>query len=133
MLTRLYPFLDPAHITPDLVRRLRALADDAARLLHSRSISPVLLKGSPPRGYAIAQTPPGLQLIGRVSGHRRLGERMAATSPLWFADPDGAWVRTLSRLYRLGSPADPDDFHRIMAATAKSRAGEDDDSSEGAT
>jgi hypothetical protein len=134
MLTRLYPFLDPAHITPDLVRRLRALADDAARLLHSCSISPVLLKGSPLlEDYPIAQTPPGLQLIGRVSGHRRLGERMAATSPLWFADPDGAWVRTLSRLYRLGSPADPDDFHRIMAATAKSRAGEDDDSSEGAT
>jgi hypothetical protein len=134
MLTRLYPFLDPAHITPDLVRRLRALADDAARLLQSRSISPVQLKGSPLlEDYVTAQTPLGLQLIGHVSGHPRIGERMVATSPLWFADPDGAWVRTLSRFYRLGSPADPDDFRRIMAATSESQAGEDDDLSEGAT
>jgi hypothetical protein len=131
MLTQLYPFLDPAHITPDLVRRLCALTDDAARLLHSRSVSPVLLKGSPLlEDFVIAQTPLGLQLIGHVSGHPRLGDRMAATSPLWFADPDGAWVRTLSRFYRLGPPTNPDDLRRIMAATAESSAGEDDASSE---
>jgi hypothetical protein len=133
MLTHLFPFLDPTHITPDLVRRLRVLADDAARLLHSRSVSPVLLKGSPLlEDFVIAQTPLGLQLIGHVSGHPRLGDRMATTSPLWFADPDGAWVRTLSRFYRLGPPADPDDLRRIMAATAESYAGCDDDSSESA-
>jgi hypothetical protein len=134
MLTHLFPFLDPVHITSDLVRRLRALADDAARLLHNRSVSPVLLKGSPLLGdFVIAQTPLGLQLVGHVSGHPRLGDRMAATSPLWFADPDGTWVRTLSRFYRLGPPADPDDLRRIMAAAPESHAGEDDDSSEGAT
>jgi len=132
MLTHLFPFLDPINITPDLVRRLRALADDAARLLYSRSVSPVLLKGSPLlEDFVIAQTPFGLQLIGRVTGHPLLGDRMAATSPLWFADPDGTWIRTLSRFYRLGPPADPNDLRRIMTATAESCAGEDDDSSEG--
>lgn len=134
MLTHLFPFLDPVNITPDLVRRLRALADDAARLLHSRSVSPVLLRGSPLlEDFVIAQTPLGLQLVGRVTGHPRLGDRMAATAPLWFADPDGAWIRTLSRFYRLGPPANPDDLRRTMAATAESHTGEDDDSSEGAT
>lgn len=133
MLTHLFPFLDPVNITPDLVRRLRALADDASRLLHSRSVSPVLLKGSPLlEDFVIAQTLLGLQLVGRVTGHPLLGDRMVATSPLWFADPDGAWVRTLSRFYRLGPPADPDDLRRIMAAAPESHASEDDDSSEGA-
>jgi hypothetical protein len=44
MLTKLYPFLDPACITPDLVRRLRHLADDAARLQYGRPVSPALLR-----------------------------------------------------------------------------------------
>jgi hypothetical protein len=134
MLTHLFPFLDPVHITPDRVRRLRVLANDAARLQHSRSVSPVLLKGSPLlEDFVIAQTPLGLQLVGRVTGHPRLGDRMAATAPLWFADPDGAWVHTLSRFYRLGHPANPDNLRRMMAATAEPHAGEDDDSSKGST
>jgi hypothetical protein len=132
MLTESFPFLDPRTITPDLVHRLRALADDAARLQHSRSPSPALLKAAPLiEDFVIAQTPLGLQLIGHVSGHPRLGDTMAATSPLWFADPNGTWVRTLSRFYRLGTPARPEDIKRIMAATGQSFADEEDASSEG--
>ena len=81
--------------------------------------------------FVIAQTPLGLQLIGHVSGHPQLGDTMAATSPLWFADPNGTWVRTLSRFYRLGTPARPEDIKRIMVATGESFADEDDASSEG--
>lgn len=132
MLTESFPFLDPLYITPELVHRLRALADDAARLRHSRSISPVLLSAAPLiEDFVNAQTPLGLQLIGHVSGHPRLGDQMAATSPLWFADPDGTWVRTLSRFYRLGSPADPREMRRMVTAIAGSSLDEDDESSEG--
>ena len=132
MLTKLYPFLDPAHITPDLVRRLRHLADDAARLQYGREVSPALLRQAPLMDeFVIAQTPLGLQLVGHVSGHPRLGDTAAATSQLWFADPKAMWVRTLSRFYRLGSPAGPDDIKRIMARAAEAFTSEDDASSEG--
>ncbi len=131
MLTQMFPFLDPTHITPDLVRRLRALADDAARLQHMRPVSPVLLQDAPlMEDWVIAQTPLGLQLMGHVTGHPRLGDRMTVTSPLWFADPDGNWVRTLSRFYRLGPPGNPDDLRDILTRAAGSDAGEDDGSSE---
>lgn len=114
MLTKLYPFLDPAHITPDLVRRLRHLADDAARLQHGRPVQPALLREAPRMDeFVIAQTPLGLQLVGRVSGHPRLGDTTAATSQLWFADPR--------------------EMRQMMAAMAESVTGEDDDSSGGAT
>jgi hypothetical protein len=132
MLTKLYPFLDPTHITPDLVRRLRHLADDAARLQYGRPVSPASLRQAPRMDdFVIAQTPLGLQLVGRVSGHPRLGDTTAATSQLWFADPKGGWVRTLSRFYRLGLPAGPDDVERIIARTAETLTGEDDGASEG--
>lgn len=134
MLTEFFPFLDPRYITPDLVHQLRALADDASRLQHSRSPSPALLKQAPLiEDFVIAQTPHGLQLIGHVSGHPLLGDRAVATSPLWFADPEGIWVRTLSRFYRLGTPARPEDIKRIMTATEESFAEDDDESSEGAS
>jgi hypothetical protein len=132
MLTQLYPFLDPIHINADLVRRLRMLADDATRLQQTRSVSPALLQSAPLiHEWLIAQTPAGLQLIGDISGHPRLGDRMAVTSPLWFADPDGRWVRTLSRFYRIGAPADPDTMRQVLTTMAETYATEDDDNSEG--
>jgi hypothetical protein len=51
-------------------------------------------------------TPAGPRLIGQVTGHPRLGDRPVMTSPLWAADPASQWVRTTSRFYRLGEPAD---------------------------
>ncbi|WP_438275830.1 DUF6634 family protein [Nitrobacter sp.] len=108
MLTQLFPLLDPVHATSDLVLRLRALADDAAHLQHVRSVSPALLRSAPLLKFWVpALRPEGLRLIGQVTGHPLIKGRMIMTSPLWFADPAGRWVRTLSRYYRLGPPANP--------------------------
>ncbi|ABE64500.1 hypothetical protein Nham_3780 [Nitrobacter hamburgensis X14] len=107
MLTQLYPFLDPSHITAGLIDRLRVLADDAA---HLQSVSPSLLQTAPLLEYWVpVQRPEGVRLIGQVE------DRMIITSPLWFADPSGTWIRTLSRFYRLGSPANPGEASLISS------------------
>jgi hypothetical protein len=54
----------------------------------------------------------GVHLVGRVTGHPLQGDRKIATSPVWFADPDGTWARTLSRYYRLAPPLHRDDALR---------------------
>ena len=70
MLMQQFPFLDPIHATPDLVARLRALADDAARLQQTRSISPARLQTAPLLKYWVPlRRSEGLRLIGQVSGH----------------------------------------------------------------
>jgi hypothetical protein len=115
MLTARFPFLDPAQIAPDLARRLRMLADDCERLELGRSVSPILLQKAPLlEDWFPTVTPMGVQLVGHVTGHPLRGDRPAATSPVWFADPGGTWVRTLSRYYRLGPPLRNDDVHRIL-------------------
>jgi hypothetical protein len=121
LLTRL--FLDPAHITPDLAPRLRALADDCERLQSGHSISPALLQKAPLlKDWVPAMTPAGVRLAGVVTGHPVHGDRAAVTSPVWFADPKGTWVRTLSRFYRLGPPLDDDDIRRIVTGMATPNA-----------
>jgi len=62
--------------------------------------------------------------LERATGHPIHGDRRVMTTQVWFADPDGAWIRTLSRFYRLGAPADLDDISRILTAS-HSRAGGD--------
>jgi hypothetical protein len=122
MLTRLFPFLDPTHVTPDLGRRLRALADDCDRLERGRPVPPVLLQKAPLlTDWVPALTPQGVQLIGHVTGHPLLGDCAAATTPLWLADPDGAWARSLSRFYRLGPPLDRDDIRSVLTRMTTSR------------
>jgi hypothetical protein len=117
VLTQLFPFLDPAHITPDLARRLRALANDCDRLEFGRPVSPIMLQTAPVlEDWVPAVTPEGLRLIGYASGHPVHGDRIVMTAPLWFADPDGGWVRSLSRFYRLGPPANSDDIRRILTS-----------------
>jgi hypothetical protein len=132
MLTHLFPFLDPAHVTPDLAHRLRALADDCDRLEFGRPVSPIMLQAAPLlKDWVPAVTPAGVRLIGYAGGHPIHGDRRVMTSPLWFADPDGGWVRTLSRFYRLGRPADPNDIRRTLASASKSDTpGNNDDTSE---
>jgi hypothetical protein len=110
MLTQLYPFLDPSHITAGLIDRLRALADDAAHLQRTRMAFPSLLQTAPFLEYWVpVQRPEGVRLVGQVE------DRMIITSPLWFADPGGTWIRTLSRSYRLGPPANPGEASLISS------------------
>ena len=117
MLTQMFPFLHPAAVSSDLVGKLRALADDCEHLCQRRSVSPFVLDAAPRLDDWVAmQTSLGIQLMGQVSGHPLLGDRAAVTSPLWIADPQGRWVRTLSRFYQLGSPPNPADIHRVMAS-----------------
>ncbi|WGS18639.1 MULTISPECIES: DUF6634 family protein [unclassified Bradyrhizobium] len=113
MLTQLFPFLDPSHVTPDLSGRLRDLADDCNRLELGRSVLPLLKQAPLLDDWVPVLTRQGVQLVGRVTGHPILGDCTAATTHLWFADPDGAWVRTLSRFYRLGPPLDRADVRRF--------------------
>lgn len=123
MLTRQFPFLDPARIEPNLTRRLR-MADDVERLELGRRVSPILLQKAPLlEDWFPTVTPLGVQLVGHVTGHPLRGDRAIATSPLWFADPDDTWVRTLSRFYRLGPPLPPDDIHRVLTRMMASNAG----------
>jgi hypothetical protein len=126
MLTHLFPFLDPAQITSCLARRLRALSDDCGRLEFERHVSPILLQKAPLlENWVPAITPDGVKLIGHASGHPVHGDRIVMTTALWFADPDGNWVRTLSRFYRLGPPANSDEIRRIL--TRVMTTGDDDD------
>ena len=105
MLTRLFPFLDPDHITDELLWRLRSLADDCSSLERNPVLSPTLLQAAPLLDdYRPVLTPQGVRLIGQVSDHPLLGSSLAMTSQVWLADPKGQWVRTLSRFYRLGRP-----------------------------
>ncbi len=103
MLVRTYPFLDPRRISHAISASLQSLADDCARLERDVSFVADRLRGAPFLDqYAPVVSPLGLQLVGQVSDHPLLGSRTIITSQLWFADPDGGWVRTLSRFYRLG-------------------------------
>jgi uncharacterized protein DUF6634 len=126
MLTQLFPFLDPKHVHPDLGRRLRTLACDCDRFRLGQPISPLLLARSPQlENWVPIAKPLGVHLAGHVTGNPNHGSRMIHTSPLWFADPDGVWVRTLSRFYRLGTPLDADDA-RLLAARPENDAKRDD-------
>jgi hypothetical protein len=126
MLTKLFPFLDPASIPPDLPAKLRRLATDLESLSH-RPVSAFALRDAPAiDGWAAMLAPVGVCLIGQATRHPRLGNRPVITSPLYAADPDGRWVRTTSRFYRLGEPADAaarDLLEQMFAASG----GTDDD------
>jgi hypothetical protein len=108
MLTHLFPFLDPDQISSGLASRLRALADDCERLSFDRHVPPAVLEqASLLEDWVPVLTQTGLHLVGYAVGHPVRGNRMVMTPPLWWADPDCRWARTLSRFYRLGPPADP--------------------------
>lgn len=104
MLTQLFPFLDPARSPADLARRLRALADDCAFLEFGCPIPAILQTAPLLEDWVSAVTAEGVRLIGHASGHPLHGGRMVMTTQLWFADPDGSWVRTLSRFSGSGHP-----------------------------
>jgi hypothetical protein len=116
MLTKQFPFLDPATITIDLTERLHRLATDGARLAQL-GLVPAQLQMAPLLDcYRPIVTSLGVRLIGHVTGHPKLGSRDIVTSQLWWADPNGTWVRTLSRYYRLGAPAPANDDGDVSIA-----------------
>lgn len=75
--------------------------------------------------WAPTLSPQGLRLVGYATGHPVFGEGVVRTSPLCFADPGGAWVRTLSGFYLLGRSVDPKDIRRMLRIS--STIGEDND------
>jgi len=126
MLTKTFPFLDARNITPDFAARLQMLADDCAKLAHDDAFVTDRLTTAPVLDlYVPLVTPIGLHLVGQVTGHPRLGSRTIVTSQLWFADPGGMWVRTLSRFYALGRPGDDPD--RILTSAMMTFDERDDD------
>ena len=75
MLTRQFPFLDPARIEPGLAHRLRTLADDCERLELRRPVLPILLAKAP----LLEEWVPA---VGLVTGHPLQGDRRIATPRL---------------------------------------------------
>lgn len=106
MLTEAFPYLHPRAVGNTLPTRLRSLADDLDRIHAGEGPSPEELASAPSIvDWRCVVTSAGLRLDGFVSGHPRLGEGRTFTSQLWAADPDGRWIRTLSRFYVLGRPS----------------------------
>jgi len=117
MLTQYFPFLDPRHATPAITARLRSLAEDAGRFESDAAFVPELLHSAPIiDDYAPVVHSHGLLLVGDVVGHPQFWSRRIRTSQLWFADPSGQWVRTLSRFYRLGRPGSRDLWPSVTPA-----------------
>lgn len=130
MLTELFPFLHPSMIDADLAAKLRRLATDLDAL-RDFPVSAAVLRDAPLIDqWAAMLTAAGPRLIGRVTGHPRLGDRPAMTSPLWAADPAGQWVRTTSRFYRLGEPADAE-VQSVLQSVFGAYRGNDGNTREG--
>ena len=131
MLTQHFPFLDPRHATPAITARLRSLAEDAGRFEIDASFVPSLLHSAPIiDNYVPVVHSVGLVLVGEVVGHPHIWSRKIRTSQLWFADPGGQWVRTLSRFYRLGRPGSRDLWPSTKATDdigGRSLIGDDDE------
>jgi len=129
MLTRSFPFLDPARIGPGLAPRLRALADDCDQFVRTGTISPSALQDAPFLNNWMAVTAQdGVRLVGYVKGHPLLGDRAVVTSSGWFADPNNTWARTLSRFYKLGRHANWETVHKANGGAPFGRPGNDDSS-----
>jgi hypothetical protein len=115
MLTRLFPFLDPARITPDLSLRLRALADDGDRLVRGLGVFPFVLQAALIlENWVAVTTPEEVRLAGYATGHPVHHDRFVMTTQIWLADPIGTWVRGLSRFYPLGRRGHSDEIRRIL-------------------
>lgn len=93
-------------IDADLPGRLRALADDLDLLRIGRKPSDEVLAAAPVLfSWRPLLRPQGLILAGVVTSHPTLRGPIITTSPIWVVAPDLTWVRTTSRVYRLGEPA----------------------------
>jgi hypothetical protein len=117
MLIKQFPFLDPDRISVDFAGQLRMLAQDCSGLAQDPSFARERLLTAPKLDlYVPLITPIGLHLVGRLSDRPGPDAGPIVTSQLWFADPQGSWVRTLTQIYRLGRPADPEGDERIQTS-----------------
>ncbi len=135
MLTRQFPFLDPARLSVGFAEQLGALAQDCAGLMHDPSMMSERLRTAPTLDrYVPLVTPIGLHLVGQLADHSadhsRGNTAPIVTSQLWFADPEGSWARTLTHLYRLGRPAGPGGHDRIVTEALMVFDGRDGDDGE---
>jgi hypothetical protein len=125
MLVRLFPFLAPSRIKPDFATRLRRLADDCERLELGLPVSELELAKAPLlEDWAPTVMPQGLRLVGYAIDHPAVGEGAVMTSPLCLADPEGRWVRTIFRFWRLGNPIALKDIRRTLRTSGVIRADE---------
>ncbi|MDQ0324214.1 hypothetical protein J2R99_000063 [Rhodopseudomonas julia] len=88
------------------LERAEGLVADLRALHEGRIPTPQNLVNAPLIDRWSFVTIPGTALIGHVFGHPLLGTREVLTSAVWVAAPGHGFVRTLSRYYRLGLPAD---------------------------
>jgi hypothetical protein len=103
MLTKDFPFLLPRNVGGTLPAALRRLGDDLDRVHAGSGPAAVELANAPLIvDWRCVLTPVGLRLEGFVAGHPLNRNGPVLTSQLWAADPGGAWIRTMSRFYRLG-------------------------------
>jgi hypothetical protein len=117
MLTAVFPFLRPHNIERELPNRLRSLADDLEDIRNGDAPRAEVLAVAPLIvDWHVALTPLGLRLTGFVAGHPLLGNRPAMTSQIWAVDAAGKWVRTLTRFYKLGIPADGNSLEPLRNA-----------------
>ncbi|WP_147307925.1 DUF6634 family protein [Fulvimarina endophytica] len=90
--------------------RLRRLLADLERIASTGSPKPASLRKAPILNDWTVTTRPTPCLAGTFSGHPRIGDQAAGiTSDLWVHAPHHGFARTVSRYYRLGTPAASDE------------------------
>jgi len=91
------------------IARLETLLADLERVGNGTLPTPEQLARAPlldPFGFGTRELP---CLVGGNHGHPVLRGPMIRTTELWMFAPRLGWARTLSRFYRLGRIAMPDD------------------------
>jgi Family of unknown function (DUF6634) len=88
--------------------RLRALIADLKRLASGWRPDATMLAKAPVIEDWYADHYPDTRdvcLVGKVTGHPILGDKIVTTSPVMAIDPQYQWARTHNRFYRLGKRA----------------------------
>ena len=90
----------------ETVHRLRGLADDLENLALGKFPSTERLGEAPLLDGFVPVMTQRVALTGYSTVHPLLPgkERLITTSDAWMLNPLAGWARTLSRLYRLGTP-----------------------------
>ncbi len=94
------------HHSIEVMRRIRAMCDDIDAVLAGLPPSERLLADAPVLQGWRKTSYPALCLAGFVSGHPTIRSGPLVSSQLYMVDPEQKWARTMSRFYRLGTPAE---------------------------